>query len=94
MGCPLSGSFLKKRTKKLLFIGVYLAGSARHGKKFFGSFFSKKNAFFLQPVSRRDRPIATIRAKKTRLRVGATGLFKSIVWLAGHPARGLLVSGA
>jgi len=36
---------LKKRSKKLLFLGVYLAGSVRKGKKVFWFFFSKKNAF-------------------------------------------------
>ncbi len=44
-----SGSFLKKRTKKLLLIaGAGNAGASAHRKqKFFGSFFQKRTAFFL-----------------------------------------------
>jgi len=36
---------LKKRSKKLLPVGVYLAGSVRKGIKVFWFFFSKKNRF-------------------------------------------------
>jgi hypothetical protein len=36
-------SFLKKRSKKLLFFGANLTGSARHVTKVFWFFFSKKN---------------------------------------------------
>jgi hypothetical protein len=41
-------SFLKKRSKKLLPNGARLAGSARKGLKFFGSFFQKSTSFFLR----------------------------------------------
>jgi len=45
-----SGSFLKKRTKKLLFVfrraGFICMVS---GQKFFGSFFQKRTAFFTIP---------------------------------------------
>jgi len=34
---------LKKRSKKLLIVGVYLAGSLHKGTKVFWFFFSKKN---------------------------------------------------
>jgi hypothetical protein len=41
-----SSSFLKKRTKKLLIIGVRVGVSAHPNKqKFFGSFFQKRTAF-------------------------------------------------
>jgi hypothetical protein len=41
------GSFLKKRTKKLLKLGLRLSGSARTGTKVFWFFFSKKNRFLI-----------------------------------------------
>jgi hypothetical protein len=40
-------SFLKKRSKRLLHGCRGLAGSVRHGQKFFGSFFQKRT--FLLP---------------------------------------------
>jgi hypothetical protein len=44
-----SPSFLKKRSKKLLTLGIRLAGSARKEAKVFWFFFSKKNAFLNFP---------------------------------------------
>jgi hypothetical protein len=42
-----SGSFLKKRTKKLLIIGPSFSGhAAAHVQKFFASFFQKRRPSF------------------------------------------------
>jgi hypothetical protein len=49
-------SFLKKRTKKLLFLGVSLPDKpATAIQKFFASFFQKRSAFFYPPKTPRTR---------------------------------------
>jgi len=57
-------SFLKKRTKKLLFVGARLSGSARQGINVFCFFFSKKKALLssLQNVDFTRNPIVIGRA--------------------------------
>jgi hypothetical protein len=42
--------FFERRSKKLLRVGARLAGSVRKGKKFFGSFFQERTAYFLNPT--------------------------------------------
>jgi hypothetical protein len=55
-GGTLSGSFLKKRTKKLLIPGARAGRTTRlNNAKFFASFFQKRSASFLTCKSARVR---------------------------------------
>jgi hypothetical protein len=42
-----SSSFLKKRTKKLLSVGLDSLASSANGQEFFASFLQKRRPFFL-----------------------------------------------